>query len=102
MGLLIRLITQLHGTVQSVLQSPTDNSIVITKTISQSMHYAERTLPVRHIVVHSFALPVDQMVARLDKLGVSTHYLIDTTGQVTKLVPEDKVAWHAGASFGAE
>ncbi len=85
--------------MKSVFQPSTDTSVVITKTVSQSTHFAERTLPVRHIVVHSFALPTEEMVARLNKLGVSTHYLIDTKGQVTKLVPEDKVAWHAGVSF---
>ena len=69
-----------------------------TKTLV-SVHYADRTLPIRHIVVHSFALPVPEMVRRLNDLGVSTHYLIDTQGNVTNLIPEDKVAWHAGKSF---
>ncbi len=30
--------------------------------------------------------------------GVSSHYLIDRTGTVLRLVPEDKKAWHAGGS----
>ena len=30
---------------------------------------------------------------------VSAHYLIDTSGDVTALVEEDKRAWHAGVSF---
>ena len=83
---------------KEVFQPSTDTPVTVTESVPGSVHFSERTLPVRHIVVHSFALPVAEMVARLDKLGVSTHYLIDTKGQVTKLVPEDKVAWHAGVS----
>ncbi len=30
--------------------------------------------------------------------GVSSHYLIDRTGTIFRLVPEDKKAWHAGGS----
>jgi N-acetylmuramoyl-L-alanine amidase len=30
---------------------------------------------------------------------VSAHYLISEAGEVTALVPEDKRAWHAGASY---
>ncbi len=29
---------------------------------------------------------------------VSTHYLIDKTGYIYQLVPDDRAAWHAGAS----
>lgn len=93
------LIGRFKDMAKEAFQPATDTSVAITKTVSGSRHFAERTMPVRHIVVHSFALPVAEMVARLDKLGVSTHYLIDTNGNVTKLVPEDKVAWHAGVSF---
>jgi len=32
------------------------------------------------------------------KHKVSCHYLIDRKGQIIKMVPEDKVAWHAGKS----
>lgn len=98
MGMFMRLFSRLEGTVKSVFQEPVTQTTV-TAVMPQSVHYAERTLPVRHIVVHSFALPVKEMVARLNQLKVSTHYLIDTVGNVTNLVPEDKVAWHAGASF---
>jgi len=31
--------------------------------------------------------------------GVSSHYLIERTGLVLQLVPEDKKAWHAGGSI---
>lgn len=30
---------------------------------------------------------------------VSAHYCIDTDGTIIRLVPEDKCAWHAGASY---
>ncbi|MBR6411624.1 MAG: N-acetylmuramoyl-L-alanine amidase [Alphaproteobacteria bacterium] len=95
----MRVWVRLDGTFQAFVQPSTDMSVKITKAVPKSVHFAERTLPVRHIVVHSFALPVDEMVAKMNKLGVSTHYLIDTNGTVTKLVPEDKVAWHAGYSY---
>lgn len=99
LALIMRVWVRLDGTFQAFVQPSTDMSVKITKAVPKSVHFAERTLPVRHIVVHSFALPVDEMVAKMNKLGVSTHYLIDTNGTVTKLVPEDKVAWHAGYSY---
>lgn len=33
-----------------------------------------------------------------DPKGVSSHYLIDRDGKVLNLVPDDKIAWHAGKS----
>jgi len=69
------------------------------KRLLQSEHCTERKKTIRHLVVHSFAFSVDEMLPLLDKLGMSTHYIIDTSGRVIQLVPEDKVAWHAGKSF---
>lgn len=74
---------------------PNQLSPIILTTTAQS----ERTHPVQFIVLHSFALPVPDMIHRLTALNVSTHYLIDTEGRLFRLVPEDKVAWHAGHSF---
>ncbi|CAK8717025.1 AmpD protein [Candidatus Electrothrix aarhusensis] len=34
----------------------------------------------------------------LDKHGVSSHYMVDCSGTVWQSVPENKKAWHAGAS----
>jgi len=31
--------------------------------------------------------------------GVSCHYLVDESGRVLRMVPEDKRAWHAGQSY---
>lgn len=28
--------------------------------------------------------------------GVSTHYIIDRQGQIYRLIPEERAAWHAG------
>lgn len=57
-----------------------------------------RTESVRFLVVHSFALPVPDMIRVMKNLGVSTHYLIDTDGNITSFIPEDQVAFHAGSS----
>ena len=70
-------------------------SPIILTTAAQS----ERTRAVQFIVLHSFAIPVPDMIHRLAALNVSTHYLIDTDGRLFRLVPEDKVAWRAGRSF---
>jgi N-acetyl-anhydromuramyl-L-alanine amidase AmpD len=32
-------------------------------------------------------------------LGVSSHYIIDRTGKIYSLVPEDRKAWHCGGSI---
>ncbi|MDY6407546.1 MAG: N-acetylmuramoyl-L-alanine amidase [Pseudomonadota bacterium] len=97
--MLFRFAGRLEDMVTSVIRGPEAISVGMTAPMPKSVHFAERMLPVRHIVVHSFSLPTDKMIARLNELGLSTHYLIDTKGKVTKLVPEDKVAWHAGPSF---
>jgi len=62
-------------------------------------HYVTREEPIRFLVVHSFGVPVPEFVQRLDELRLSTHYVIDREGQVFQLVPDDKVAWHAGISY---
>ena len=95
----IRMARLLNYNAAPVFKIPVASAPSSIPDIPQSIHYAERTLPIRHIVVHSFSLPVPEMVKRLNDLGVSTHYLIDTDGNVTQLVPESKVAWHAGKSF---
>ena len=67
-----------------------------------SPNYNERTLPISMVVLHYTEMkPVE---TALDKLcdpdaGVSAHYLISEEGVVTRLVPEEYRAWHAGASY---
>ncbi len=57
---------------------------------------APRKQEVRLVVLHSFALPVSQMLTVLKEQGLSIHYMIDEDGRVVRCVPEDRVAFHAG------
>lgn len=57
---------------------------------------------VRHLVLHYTGMKT--AAAALERLTdaaaqVSAHYLLDEDGTVTRLVPEDRRAWHAGKSF---
>jgi len=67
-----------------------------------SPNFNERTLPISMVVIHYTEMESAQ--AALDRLcdpeaGVSAHYLISDGGEVTRLVAEDKRAWHAGTSY---
>lgn len=62
----------------------------------------ERLLPVSMAVLHYTEMkPVETALDRLTdpEAQVSAHYLITEEGEVIRLVPEDKRAWHAGASY---
>ncbi|MDN3646131.1 N-acetylmuramoyl-L-alanine amidase [Pontixanthobacter aestiaquae] len=62
----------------------------------------ERKLPISMVVLHYTEMkPVETALERLcdPEASVSAHYLISEEGEVTLLVPEEKRAWHAGASF---
>lgn len=68
----------------------------------RSPNFDERTLPVTMAVIH-YTEMVDAEVA-LSRLcdpasKVSAHYLISADGEVTRLVEEDKRAWHSGISY---
>lgn len=66
-----------------------------------SPNFSERQLPVTMIVLHYTGMETaDAALARLTDPAaeVSAHYLVDEDGTVHALVPEDKRAWHAGAS----
>jgi N-acetylmuramoyl-L-alanine amidase len=61
----------------------------------------ERAAAVTMIVLHYTGMATAE--AALERLRdpdakVSAHYLVGEDGAVTRLVPEDKRAWHAGAS----
>ncbi len=67
-----------------------------------SPNWNERALPITMAVLHYTGMPTAREA--LDRLvdpraEVSAHYLIDEDGTVTRLVPEEKRAWHAGRSY---
>lgn len=67
----------------------------------RSPNHSQRLYPIRCVVWHATASPTASSA-----LGwlthpaskVSAHYLVDRDGTTWLLVPEDRVAWHAGAS----
>ena len=69
---------------------------------SPSPNWNERRLPVSMVVLHYTGMATAaEALARLTdpKAEVSAHYMIDEDGTVTRLVPEDKRAWHAGRAY---
>lgn len=67
-----------------------------------SPNFDERSLPVTMVVLHYTEM--DSAEAALEKMcdpesKVSAHYLVSERGEVTRLVPENKRAWHAGLSY---
>ncbi|MEE1877445.1 N-acetylmuramoyl-L-alanine amidase [Altererythrobacter litoralis] len=67
-----------------------------------SPNFNDRALPISMVVLHYTEMkPVETALDRLcdPEAQVSAHYLISEEGEVTRLVPEEKRAWHAGASF---
>ncbi|WP_379547922.1 N-acetylmuramoyl-L-alanine amidase [Qipengyuania sp. DSG2-2] len=62
----------------------------------------ERTLPISMLVIHYTEM--ENAAVAIDRLcdpeaQVSAHYLISEEGEVTRLVPEEKRAWHAGQAY---
>ena len=71
-----------------------------------SPSYNERPAgkPVDMLLIHYTGMPdAESALQRLTdpEADVSSHYLIDETGQVYRLVDEGRRAWHAGASYWA-
>ncbi len=67
-----------------------------------SPNWDERALPVSMVVIHYTEMEsAEAALARLTdpEAKVSAHYLIGEDGEVVRLAPEDKRAWHAGASY---
>ena len=67
-----------------------------------SPNWDERKLPISMVVLHYTEM--ESAEAALQKMldppsKVSAHYLIGDDGEVIRLVPEDKRAWHAGVSY---
>lgn len=67
-----------------------------------SPNFNDRALPIEMVVLHYTEMkPVETALERLcdPEAQVSAHYLISEEGEVTRLVPEEKRAWHAGLSY---
>jgi N-acetylmuramoyl-L-alanine amidase len=67
-----------------------------------SPNWDERSLPVSMIVLHYTGMA--DAAAAITRLcdaesKVSCHYLIAEDGEVVRMVPEEKRAWHAGKSY---
>ncbi|WP_129792642.1 N-acetylmuramoyl-L-alanine amidase [Sphingosinicella sp. CPCC 101087] len=67
-----------------------------------SPNFDERDQPVSIVVLHYTGM--SDAASAIDRLRdpearVSCHYLIAEDGQVLRMVPEDKRAWHAGRSY---
>jgi N-acetylmuramoyl-L-alanine amidase len=67
-----------------------------------SPNFDERDLPISIIVLHYTGMKdAESAIAwlRNPEAKVSCHYLVAEDGQVLRMVPEEKRAWHAGRSF---
>jgi len=56
---------------------------------------------IKHIVIHYTGMQSEvESIKKLCNLksGVSSHFFIKRSGKVLRLVPEEKIAWHAGKS----
>ncbi len=67
-----------------------------------SPNYDERDQPISVIVLHYTGMA--DAASAIEKLRdpaskVSCHYLVAEDGQVLRMVPEEKRAWHAGRSY---
>ena len=67
-----------------------------------SPNWNERVEPISMVVLHYTEMQSAE--AALERMcdpasEVSAHYLISEQGEVVRLVPEDKRAWHAGVSY---
>jgi N-acetylmuramoyl-L-alanine amidase len=74
----------------------------VTFIEAPSPNFNERTAPPSMIVLHYTGMQTGE--AALERLreeaaSVSSHYLVEEDGRVFRLVPEERRAWHAGASF---
>jgi N-acetylmuramoyl-L-alanine amidase len=67
-----------------------------------SPNFDERTSPISILVLHYTGMrDAASAIARLSdpEAKVSCHYLVAEDGQVVRMVPEEKRAWHAGKSW---
>jgi N-acetylmuramoyl-L-alanine amidase len=67
-----------------------------------SPNHDERSLPISMIVLHYTGMEdAASAIARLidPEARVSCHYLVAEDGQILRMVPEERRAWHAGRSW---
>ena len=67
-----------------------------------SPNFDARTAPPSVLVLHYTGMKTgEEAIARLrdPEAKVSSHYVVEEDGRVFRLVPEERRAWHAGASF---
>ena len=67
-----------------------------------SPNFDPRTVTPSLIVLHYTGMKTgEEAIARLrdPEARVSSHYVVEEDGRVFRLVPEERRAWHAGASF---
>ena len=74
------------------------------KTFDFSPNFSKRTRSmnlIKFVVIHYTGMQSEiASIKRLKnkKSKVSCHYLINKKGKVLQMVPENKIAWHAGKS----
>jgi N-acetylmuramoyl-L-alanine amidase len=67
-----------------------------------SPNHDARKRPVSMIVLHyTDMLSAEEAITRLcdPEARVSCHYLVSKSGEVVRMVPEERRAWHAGRSY---
>ena len=67
-----------------------------------SPNFDPRTGPPSLLVMHYTGMQTgEEAIARLrdPEARVSSHYVVEEDGRVFRLVPEERRAWHAGASY---
>jgi len=67
-----------------------------------SPNFDARTAPPSVVVLHYTGMRTgEEAIARLcdPEAKVSAHYVVEEDGRIFRLVPEERRAWHAGASF---
>ena len=84
----------------SLFGNNTGDELVHREVLSPNCN--ERALPVTTVVLHYTEMAsCDEALARLTdpNAQVSAHYLISEAGEVIRMVPEEKRAWHSGVSL---
>lgn len=69
--------------------------------IIPSPHHSARTKPITAIVIHyTGSMNIEGTIAwfKMPESMVSAHYVIGRDGRLVQMVPDTRVAWHAGRS----